>query len=129
MKIMIVDDHPEMRRTLKNFVKLASVDKPQIYEFATGEEALENYLSHKPDFTLLDIELQTISGFEVARKIMKKDSSAKIIMVTSYNTPGFRQKAKRLGVYAFVSKDNLSELQPLLNFKEVNIRVQHEISE
>lgn len=126
---MIVDDHSEMRRTLKNFVKLASVHKPQIFEFETGEEALKKYLHHMPDFTLLDIELQTISGFEVAQEIMKKDSSAKVIMVTSYNTPGFRQKAKRLGVYAFVSKDNLSELQPLLNNKEINKRVQHEISE
>ncbi|MEQ8577847.1 MAG: response regulator transcription factor [Balneola sp.] len=128
MKIMIVDDHAEMRQTIKNFVILATGKMHQIIEYETGERAMLEYESQQPDFVLMDIELQSISGFTVSEEILKKDPDAKIILVSSYNTPGFRRKAEELGLLAFVAKDKLSDLQPILNSKKLNTNsgVQHE---
>ena len=125
---MIVDDHAEMRRTIKNFITLASGKKHQIIEYETGEKALLEYESQQPDFVLMDIELKSISGFTVSKEIIKKDPDAKIILDSSYNTPGFRRKAEELGLVAFVAKDKLSDLQPILNSKKLktNTRVQNE---
>jgi DNA-binding NarL/FixJ family response regulator len=85
-------------------------------------------VEQKPDFVLMDIELHSISGFTVSEEILKKDPDAKIILVSSYNTPSFRRKAEKLGLLAFVAKDKLSDLQPILNSKKLNTdtRVQHE---
>ncbi len=125
---MIVDDHAEMRQTIKNFVILATGKMHQIIEYETGEGAMLEYESQKPDFVLMDIELHSISGFTVSEEILKKDPDAKIILVSSYNTPSFRRKAEKLGLLAFVAKDKLSDLQPILNSKKLNTdtRVQHE---
>ncbi|MEQ8525226.1 response regulator transcription factor [Gracilimonas sp.] len=113
MKIMIVDDHADMRRMLKNFISLSDTELNFI-ECESGEKAIENYMDLKPDLMLMDIELKSMSGFTVTEEIYKQDSNAKIIIVTSYDTPTFRRKAKKLNVKSFVCKDNLKELNQII---------------
>lgn len=114
MKIMIVDDHPDMRRVLGNIVTLALDGQVKLYKFESGEEAIAKYAEIEPNVVLMDIEIRSMSGFKVTEEIIAHDSDAKVIIVTSYNTPTFRRKAKQLQTYGFVSKDNLSDLYPLL---------------
>lgn len=111
---MIVDDHADMRRVLRDTVKNSFSEVIEITEYETGENAIEDYPTLKPDWVLMDIELKSMSGFEVSEAILSLDKSAKIIIVTSYETPFFRRKAKQLNTYGFVCKDNLSNLQQLL---------------
>ena len=114
MKILIVDDYVDMRRLLHMIVSGRSVDPVEIIECATGVEAVEQYAVHHPDYVLLDVQLKDINGFIVAENIYKADPDAKIIFVTSFNTPAFRAKAEQLHAKGFVSKDNLSELKQLI---------------
>lgn len=114
MKIMIVDDHPDMRRVLKNIVTLAFNEPVEIFECECGEDAIMEYAQIEPDAVLMDIEIQSMSGFNVTEEIYKLNEDAKVIIVTSYNTPTFRRKAKQLQTYGFVCKDNLSDLNQLL---------------
>jgi len=111
---MIVDDHADMRRVLKHIVSQSETEIEEFIECAHGEEALSNYKTHKPDCVLMDIELKSMSGFQVVEEIYGEDPDAKIIMVTSYDTPTFRRKAKELHTEGFVCKDNLKELNQLL---------------
>jgi len=117
MKIMIVDDHADMRRILRNYIRLTSEKPIQIVDYETGEEAMQEYIAQQPDFVFMDIELKSISGFVVSEEILKISPEAKIIIVTSYDTPGFRQKAQRLGICGFVAKDKLSDIHKFLTFK------------
>ena len=114
MKIMIVDDHTDMRRVLRQMIVVALDEPVEFVECTSGEQALAEYASEKPDVVLLDIELQTMSGFEVAKELRGRDASVNIIIVTSYDTPTFRRKAKKLKVRGFVAKDNLGEISPIL---------------
>ena len=114
MKIMIVDDHTDMRRVLRQMIVLALDEPVEFIECARGEQALAAYASGKPDVVLLDIELQTMSGFEVAEELRGRDASTNIIIVTSYDTPTFRRKANKLKVQGFVAKDNLAGITSLL---------------
>ena len=53
--------------------------------------------------------------FESSKKILEKDPNAKIIFVTSYDSPSFRQKVESLPVLGLISKDNLSDVIPILS--------------
>jgi DNA-binding NarL/FixJ family response regulator len=120
MKIMIVDDHDAIRLLIRSILTLADNEKSlgkgslDIVDFESGEEAIAQYTAENPDFVLLDIELKTMSGFFVLKAILEKDPQAKIIIVTSYDNPGFRRNAKKLGAIDFVPKDQLSDIQPIL---------------
>lgn len=111
---MIVDDHPDMRRVLGNIVTLALNGQVELFECKSGEEAILKYSEIEPHVVLMDVEIKSMSGFKVTEEIYKQDAKAKIIIITSYNTPTFRRKAKQLHAYGFVSKDNLSHLDQLL---------------
>ena len=111
---MIVDDHADMRRVLGQIVLLALKTPVEFIECETGEDAIAQYGSVCPDLVLMDIELKSMSGFGVTEEILKLDAKANIIIVTSYDTPTFRRKAKKLKVLGFVPKDKLAEISPLL---------------
>jgi len=110
MKIMIVDDHSAMRRVLKQQLEMSISDSVEILECESGEEAIEEYDSFLPDYTLLDYQLKQINGLETARLINQKDPFANVIIVTSYDSAYLRNKANSLNIKGFVSKENLSEI-------------------
>lgn len=115
MKILIVDDHADMRRMLKHVIAVGIGNITGVTECENGEQAISLYHSLKPDCVLMDIELDTMSGFEAVEKIMQTDSGAKVVIVTSHNNPLFKTRAEELKVQGFVSKDKLIELVPILN--------------
>lgn len=114
MKIMIVDDHADMRRLLRRIVSGAPDGTNEIIECSDGGEAVEQFPIHCPDYVLMDVELKEMNGFTATEKIYQHDPDAKIIFVTSYNTSAFRARAAALGAKGFVSKDNLLELNRII---------------
>lgn len=114
MKIMIVDDHADMRRMLKNIVLISTVDPVDIVECDSGESAVSEYAFQKPDCVLMDIQLTNMTGFEATEKIYQQNPDANIIIVTSHNTPSFRIKAEKMNVMGFVLKDRLSSITKIL---------------
>ncbi|MDR9416550.1 MAG: response regulator transcription factor [Gracilimonas sp.] len=115
MKIMIVEDHADMRRMLNNIITNSFTDQVEVIECENGEEAILQYPVSRPDCVLMDIELKSMSGFKVIEEIYGHNADARVIMVTTYYTPTFRRKAEILNVKGFVSKDKLSDLQQLLS--------------
>lgn len=111
---MIVDDHAGMRRVLKHMLLFAIKEPVEIIECESGEEAVIEYGLNHPDCVLMDFELRKMNGFEATHLIYKEDKNAKIVIVTSYNSPSMKKKAQKLHVQGFVSKDNLSELNEIL---------------
>ena len=115
MKIMIVDDHPDMRRMIRIIISAGGKWKDEIIECEDGEDALIQYAAHQPEMVLMDIQLKAMNGFEVTERIHAIDSQAKIIFVTSHDTPIYRMKARDMRAKGFISKDNLAELDQLLH--------------
>jgi DNA-binding NarL/FixJ family response regulator len=115
MKVMIVDDHVDMRRIL-NIVISNSFSTPlDIIECESGEEAVLAYKKFAPYVVFMDIELKKMDGFEATALIREQDSKANIIFVSSNDTSNFRAKAKELKATGFVSKSNLLEIAPILS--------------
>lgn len=121
MKIMIVDDHAGMRVLLRNILTLGQKnfllegDHLDLVEFESGEEAIEQCTKSMPDVILMDFELPNMNGLEATKQILKKDSEAKIVFVTSIESASLRQQVEGLSVLALISKKDLSDILPILS--------------
>lgn len=111
MKIMIVDDHAEIRRLLRSLLEeLAS----EFTECADGAQAVAEFARQRPDWTIMDIAMKGMDGLEATRLIQKQFADSRIVMLTQHDTPQMRAAALEAGACAFISKDNLRQLATIL---------------
>ena len=101
--ILIGDDSILARKQLKDTVSgiVGSVD---FVEAANGEEAVEKYDQTHPDLVFLDIVMPVKDGIKAVSEIMAKDSSARIIIVSSVGTQEQLKAAIEAGARDFIQK-------------------------
>src|ERR1700712_255006 len=102
MNILIVDDH----RIVASGCRALFADDPTIVflEASCAESGERVFTDEHPDVCILDINLPTVSGFELARRILARDGSARIIMFSMNDDPIFAARAIEAGVKGYVSK-------------------------
>lgn len=104
ISLLIVDDHPVFRGGLIDVMDL----DPEINvvgEAADGEVAIEMAYEVRPDVILMDINLPTINGLQVTRKIKSQLPEVKVIMITGYDDAEQVFHALRAGASAYCPKD------------------------
>ncbi len=114
--VLIVDDAKIMRMNIRKMVE--QLNHTVVGEASSGYEGIEQYKLLKPDFVTMDITMpmeQGIhDGIEAVEHIMKFDSSAKIIMVTSHGEQDKVIKAIQNGASNYMLKplkaDKLAEI-------------------
>jgi two-component system invasion response regulator UvrY len=102
MRILIVDDH----RIVASGCRALFADDPEIVilDASDAESGERLYGEQRPDICVLDINLPTVSGFELARRILDQDSSSRIIMFSMNDDPIFAARAIDIGAKGYVSK-------------------------
>jgi two-component system nitrate/nitrite response regulator NarL len=106
LKVVIVDDHPLVRRGLSAVLKLeANIEISG--ESETVEQALELIKETKPDLAIVDLKLGNRSGLEVVENI--KDTSCRSIILTSSTLEQDVRKAEAVGADGYVLKEALPE--------------------
>lgn len=114
MKILIVEDNPQMRRMIRAVVAdLAEA----VAECNDGEEAVATYTAqqfNRDDRVLMDLQMPGIGGLEATRRIRTAFPDAQIIIVTQYDDPHWRRAATQVGACGYVLKENLMELRWIL---------------
>jgi DNA-binding NarL/FixJ family response regulator len=110
MKMMIVDDNSRMRDNLKNLLQRQIAGIETIYECSDGGEAIELYESTRPDWIFMDVAMQQVNGLTATKTITQSHPEAKIIIVTQYDDPEYREAAKNCGACAYVLKENLLDI-------------------
>jgi len=102
MRILIVDDHPIVASGCRAL--LAGDTQIEILEAADAESGERVFVAETPDICVLDINLPTVSGFELARRILARAASARIIMFSMNDDPIFAARAIEVGARGYVSK-------------------------
>lgn len=100
-KILIVDDSIFSRQFHK---KLVSKLGYEVLEAADGEAAIAIYQEEKPDLIITDLLMPGLDGMEMIGKLLKLDSSAKIVILSSDKQKFRKEEAKKLGVVEFLPK-------------------------
>lgn len=104
ISLLIVDDHPVFRGGLIDVMDI-DPDIEVVGEAADGEVAIEMAYDLKPDVILMDINLPTINGLQVTRKIKAQMQDVKVIMITGYDDAEQVFHAIRAGASAYCPKD------------------------
>jgi two-component system nitrate/nitrite response regulator NarL len=106
MKVVIVDDHPLVRRGLSAVLTLEQ-DIEIMGESEMVEEAMELIGVTKPDLAIVDIKLGNRSGFEVVEQL--KDSACRCMILTSSMMEMDVRRAEAAGAEGYVLKEALPE--------------------
>ena len=102
MRVLIVDDHPIVASGCRTV--LAEEAEIVVLEASDAEGAERLFLAERPDIAVIDINLPTVSGFELARRILALDAPARIIMFSMNDDPVFVARAIEIGAKGYVSK-------------------------
>lgn len=102
--IVIADDHPLMRKGLRQVVE--SMPVTEVIEAENGEDALRIIREHRPSLALLDIEMPKMTGFDVAKRVNDERLPVSIIFLTMYKEEQVFNKAMDTGVKGYVLKEN-----------------------
>lgn len=102
MRVLIVDDHP----IVASGCRAVLADEPGIVllEASDAESGERAFVAEHPDICVIDINLPTVSGFELARRILVRAASARIIMFSMNDDPIFAARAIEVGAKGYVSK-------------------------
>ncbi|MBU2668934.1 response regulator transcription factor [Actinoplanes bogorensis] len=102
--MLIVDDHPAVRRGLRTFLELAG-DLVVTGEAADGPSALDLIEQTAPDVVLLDMVLPGMDGVEVLQEMRRRSLPARVLVVTSFTDRARLVPAVRAGARGYLSKD------------------------
>lgn len=102
MRVLIVDDHPIVITACQALL----ADEAEMTVTAAGDAAsgLASFAADAPEICVLDINLPSVSGLELAQQILGKDAEARIVIFSINDDPVFIARAVDVGVKGYVSK-------------------------
>ncbi|MEP7273035.1 MAG: response regulator transcription factor [Acidobacteriota bacterium] len=110
--LLIVEDSERMRRMIKSLVKGMTA---HVYECSDGLEALDAYTRHRPDWVVMDLEMNQMDGITATRQITAAFPEARIVIVSNHDSEDLRRAASNAGASGYVAKENLIELRRILS--------------
>ncbi len=101
MKVLLVDDDPDLRELLSNILKMKGIESVPA---ETGAEALARIERQDIDVALIDLKLEDMSGLDVLRGIKERSSKTECILLTGNASQATAIEAINLGAYAYFQK-------------------------
>lgn len=113
MNILLIDDHgmfcESLKITLERDENIERVDISQDIKKVKQKILYKEY-----DIILMDINIKKITGNKdgliVAKELLEKDNTLKIVMLTGFDMPGYESEAQKIGAKGFICKDEYTDV-------------------
>jgi DNA-binding NarL/FixJ family response regulator len=106
IRLLAIDDHPIFRQGIKGLL----ADQPDmalVAEGCNGREAVQLYRTHRPDITLMDLQMPEMNGLDAVIAIRGEFPEARVIVLTTYTGDVQVLRALKAGAYAYLLKNLL----------------------
>ena len=104
IRILTVDDHPMLREGIAA-VLASEQDMVLVGEASNGREAIEQFRTHRPDVTLMDVQMPEVNGIDAIVKIREEFPDARIIVLTTYTGDVQATRAFKAGAWGYLLKN------------------------
>jgi len=106
IRILAVDDHPILRQGIVGLIADES-DMTLVAEAANGREAIQQFRTHHPDITLMDLQMPEMNGLDAMIAIRGEFPDARVIVLTTYTGDVQARRALQAGARAYLLKNSL----------------------
>jgi DNA-binding NarL/FixJ family response regulator len=106
IRILAVDDHPIVREGIAGLLAIQP-DMILVGEASDGREAIQQFRTHRPDLTLMDVQMPEMNGLDALMAIRNEFPDAKIIMLTTYKSDTHIVRALKAGAQGYLLKNAL----------------------
>ena len=106
IRILTVDDHPLLREGIAAVIAHQE-DMVVVGEATNGQEAIESFRLHRPDVTLMDLQMPEMNGIEAILAIRREFSNARIVVLTTFQGDVQALRAFKAGASGYLLKNML----------------------
>ena len=103
IRVLVVDDHPLLREGVAAVVE-RQADMVLVAEAADGREAIERFREHRPDVTLMDLQMPEMGGVEAIAAIRQSYPQARIVVLTTHRGDVQALRAFKAGASGYLLK-------------------------
>src|SRR5262245_35764075 len=108
IRILAVDDHPLLRAGIEALIS-SQADMLVVAECSNGRDAIQQFRTHHPDVTLMDLQMPAMSGTDAIIAIRDEFPDARIIVLTTYAGDVQALRALQAGARGYLLKDAVQE--------------------
>ncbi len=108
IKVMLADDHAVVRMGFRLLLD-ASPDIRVVAEVESGEEAVKRFPEVRPDVLVLDLSMPGIGGLEAVSRILARESTARILVLTAHEDAMHAKRVLKAGALGYLSKRGAAE--------------------